>query len=380
MSWYANSAVMIGQGLSVMALVAVCHGSIDRLHLREPQRSLLLGGVFGGGAVLAMMCPAVLSDVVYLDLRAIFVCFAGAFIGPVAMIVAAIMAGACRLLVAGAGAYVGVIVIALAGLTGLIWRIVWGRDREIGAASLAILAVLLSLGLFTLAFHPVPDASRMVLHVWMTTLPAYVIASITFGSLMKREKRLIERETMLLEYGRTDQMTGLPNRHRFVERVQQALVDQKEGGEGFAIFMIDIDHFKNVNDSYGHHVGDEALKAVAHLLGSSFSRWDLAARYGGEEFAVFLPFVSPTQALNSAERLRQSVCALNIDAGATRFAVTISVGVATSFAHDLNIAGLLAEADGALYAAKHGGRNQVRTAWQTKEGQVTYPEVWSSVA
>ena len=130
--------------------------------------------------------------------------------------------------------------------------------------------------------------------------------------------------------------------------------------------LLDIDHFKAVNDTYGHLAGDQVLRAVAGIIGSQLRDYDIAGRYGGEEFAVLLPHTQPGQARRIAERLRMAVAAARLTASpvggpGTSLHVTVSVGVACLADCGPELQALIAAADTALYDAKAAGRNRVRS-------------------
>lgn len=126
--------------------------------------------------------------------------------------------------------------------------------------------------------------------------------------------------------------------------------------------MVDIDHFKRVNDTYGHGVGDEVIREVAQRLMGSLRAGDLICRYGGEEFAVLLPGIVTPESVNAANRLHAAVVASAVQTEAGELPVTVSVGVAASGAGGDDLAAILSRADEALYEAKRNGRNQVATA------------------
>jgi len=152
-------------------------------------------------------------------------------------------------------------------------------------------------------------------------------------------------------------MTGLHNRRR-LDRDMAALA----ADEQVAYVMVDIDHFKNFNDVNGHAAGDEGLRRVADALAASVRPGDLVYRYGGEEFCMLLPGSTAGEAAAVAERARSSVESMDIPGGENQPGgrVTISVGVADTSTAPVD--GLIERADGALYEAKHSGRNQVRIA------------------
>ena len=163
-------------------------------------------------------------------------------------------------------------------------------------------------------------------------------------------------------YERTvrDPLTQLYNRAYFLDQVGPLIERSAERGLGLAMLMLDIDHFKRINDTLGHDAGDLVLREVADVLRESTRPDDLVARYGGEEFAVALPAVTPDQAIDRGERIRASLAARRIVVAETPLRVTASIGLAFAPARPAQPPGvLLSLADRLLYQAKGTGRNRV---------------------
>jgi len=158
----------------------------------------------------------------------------------------------------------------------------------------------------------------------------------------------------------TDELTGLPNRRAFLRQLDREIAASVEFNWPLAIAMFDVDHFKRVNDTHGHAVGDEVLREVAARAGRVVRGGDMIGRLGGEEFAVLMPGASATDAAYVAERLRAAMEAPPAS-GCTLPQVTISVGLAARV-QQRSADELLGIADDALYLAKRGGRNRVRVA------------------
>jgi two-component system, cell cycle response regulator len=164
-----------------------------------------------------------------------------------------------------------------------------------------------------------------------------------------------------LELAVTDQLTGLHNR-RYMTGQLGALVNRaSRGGDPVAALMIDIDHFKKINDSFGHDIGDEVLREFAVRLASNVRAIDLPCRYGGEEFVVIMPDTRLEDAEKIAERIRRHVAGspFRVSGGAESLTVTISIGVAATAGEGDNAEALLKRADEAMYTAKSTGRNAV---------------------
>jgi diguanylate cyclase (GGDEF)-like protein len=164
----------------------------------------------------------------------------------------------------------------------------------------------------------------------------------------------------------SDPLTGIPNRRHFEERSAQIIAAREATGHSVAVLMVDVDHFKKINDSHGHPAGDEVLKVVAKRCREALRERDLFARFGGEEFVALLAAPAVEDASAVAERMRQAVAATPIDVGDARINVTVSIGAALGEALPGSdqplLAELIARADEALYRAKAGGRNRVSMA------------------
>lgn len=157
-----------------------------------------------------------------------------------------------------------------------------------------------------------------------------------------------------------DALTRIYNRHSFEERLIYEIKRRRRYDHDLSLLMVDLDHFKQVNDTYGHKAGDMVLRKVGEILTETFRGTDLPARYGGEEFVVLLPHTSEEDAWKLAERVRESIQACEFHFDGQSFAVTASIGVASVEAGALTKDDdLIVKADKALYEAKHNGRNMV---------------------
>jgi diguanylate cyclase (GGDEF)-like protein len=169
-----------------------------------------------------------------------------------------------------------------------------------------------------------------------------------------RELRRANRR--IQEIANHDGLTGLPNRRYFMERLEAALQHAHRHARPLSVLIADLDHFKRINDRFGHAAGDAVLRAFAALLQNEARASDLPGRLGGEEFALMLPDTDTAQAMSVGERVRARLMALR--PAELDHVVTVSIGLATLQSHD-NSDTLLARADQALYDAKDRGRNRV---------------------
>lgn len=184
-----------------------------------------------------------------------------------------------------------------------------------------------------------------------------LVVALRLCEARRRERLATER---LLDACGRDPLTGLANRRQFLALAADERRRAARAGEPIALLLLDVDHFKQVNDLYGHSAGDAALRALARLLRRHLRPFDLVGRYGGEEFVTLLSGAGQRGALTAAERLRATIASTPFDTqGIIRLTASIGV-VAVEAGQDVPFATLLASADRALYRAKHGGRNQVR--------------------
>lgn len=176
-----------------------------------------------------------------------------------------------------------------------------------------------------------------------------------FGFLLLARE---QQEAELMRLALVDPLTNAPNRRGFFNALNPWLALARRPGNSTALIMLDLDHFKRINDNYGHPIGDQVLKAVAEIGQSQLRDSDLIGRLGGEEFAVLLPRTNAQDAMMVAERMRQAIMAVQIKAEKAVLSITASFGV-TIIRPDDSMVSLIKRADDALYAAKHAGRNQV---------------------
>ncbi len=197
----------------------------------------------------------------------------------------------------------------------------------------------------TKPFHPLDMIARIQLHL----------------ELMRLQDELMEKNRLLERLSTTDSLTGLPNRRHLDEALEREFRRATRGAPLCAL-MIDIDHFKSVNDSHGHATGDAVLRAVARTLAGDLRLTDVGGRYGGEEFLILLG--SPIEGARTlGERMRLAVGAQqHVAESGADLNVTISVGIAAFAEGMADAEALVAAADAALYRAKAGGRNQVVVA------------------
>jgi diguanylate cyclase (GGDEF)-like protein len=248
-----------------------------------------------------------------------------------------------------------------------------GLDGGIASPIAVLLFLPLSIG--AMAFHPLEVAGHGLLSVgalwwasatnggldlahvlvWSTVLLCVAAVACTAAQSMRGLTRdLHHANADLTELARTDPMTGLLNHRCFHEELGVALARRDRDGSTLALLLLDVDHFKAVNDRYGHPHGDEVLLGVADAIRASVRLGDLVGRTGGEEFAVLLPGTTLDGALVVAERIRTAIAAVEVPPG-----ITASAGLALAPNHTTARDPLVRIADAALYAAKGSGRDRL---------------------
>ena len=216
----------------------------------------------------------------------------------------------------------------------------------------ALAQVAFALATYGVALALLPHPPSYALELWLGALGTLCVVGLLITALRRRIDDTVED---LASAARTDVLTGLMNRRGFEEAFQLELERARRGGHTLSVLVGDLDHFKQVNDRYGHHAGDRALIRAAHILERRQRRFDTVARLGGEEFALIVPDAGDHDAYMLAERLR---IALREAFDTQEIPITISFGVASFPAHGETYDALVAAADDALYAAKELGRDR----------------------
>jgi diguanylate cyclase (GGDEF)-like protein len=207
------------------------------------------------------------------------------------------------------------------------------------------------------------DFAEFDLGVLVTVVVAVNVALAVFAVPTVLLARRFMMHAQLVAQSRVDTKTGLLNASTWEREAATEIARAIRTKSPLALALVDIDHFKLVNDTYGHLAGDKALRAVTDALRNQLRAYDLAGRFGGEEFAILLPHAREMDALNVAERLRAHVAAMSVpvddnDESAPVIKLTISVGVAALTGESQELTDMLAAADAALYHAKETGRNK----------------------
>jgi diguanylate cyclase (GGDEF)-like protein len=240
-----------------------------------------------------------------------------------------------------------------------------------GCGLMALFAISDFSGLFPAA----PLLAKPIMNADGSLVTGWIVVRVVLGGVLlaisaisiSAIARWVERENLYREMSTIDGLTRLTNRRSFIERGHSELSRaQRTGSGGVACVMVDLDHFKKINDTWGHHAGDQVLVTASAIMMASARQYDEVGRYGGEEFALLLPGTTLESAALVAERIRAKIEATEVEVDGKTIRMTASFGVACYPAPGMEtLNDLLKAADVALYQAKESGRNRVCLAAPT---------------
>ena len=249
-----------------------------------------------------------------------------------------------------------------------------GRGQYFVAAAFVLVIALFAMRVVGLATGNVETLSLLASSLvqgatFLVSIVCLIVLSL--GLVVMTKERSDERNRVL---AMQDELTGLTNRRSILDTLEQQLAMARRSGQPLSLLMLDLDHFKRVNDSFGHLAGDEVLRQVAAGICSRLRAQDIAGRYGGEEFVVILPATTVEGAVQLAEELRKSIGAERIEIGEGHaITITISIGVYGGIpAAGQRVEDLIGGADQALYQAKESGRDRVER-WRPEAIQADTP-------
>ncbi len=252
----------------------------------------------------------------------------------------------------------------------------------------AIASLYLSVGFLTTAVSVADISVVVTLRILLLVIMANAVgffALLRLETLQRKQfallqdervqnRQLVEEiahrkslEAQLRQVAEQDALTGLDSRRHFMARAEALLRRARLEKAPFSLFMIDVDHFKAINDTWGHRQGDTVLTAIAETCKRSLRPQDVIGRFGGEEFMVALPNTYPKDARAVAERLQQKVSELPVIDAMPDHRLTVTVGIAGVLDEKTDLGVLINQADRALYAGKHGGRNRVVLGHEVKD-------------
>lgn len=360
------------ESIALMTLISYLLSVVLSQTQRKALRQWIMGAILGLSAAVVQLFPIPLGPDIFIDSRTLFVVAAGAFFGLRGVVMAVGCAIAMRVGVGGIGAESGAVSISVAGLCGLGWRLSLAPETRDSLTGLILLGIVGPLHLIVPPFFMPPDWwAAFYSKVGIPLALSELIGLVMFGALIRREYRLNRLNRLLRVQAMKDPLTGIANRRQCLSFFESLDTGQLENG--IALVYLDADHFKSVNDTYGHDAGDAVLRQIAKVITHHSPEDSCAARIGGEEFCVLLPCETLEIATHFAERLCHAIATHDFSIQAGSLNMTASIGLhhgqnLESFDERLNAA------DRALYKAKTDGRNRVVTWLETdsepqQEGQ-----------
>jgi diguanylate cyclase len=353
-----------GRGLARMAFVVLIYASVWHWLRGMPLlRQVAIGLLFGLATVFSTLEPGQFTAEIVTDVRGVPLILAAPLGGPIALLVAAVVAASYAGLSGDPELISTLTAIAAVSVVSLIWHLRYPRQAaDLRWRDLLLLGALS--GVWFLAIMATPwteSAARIMPRVGVLAVLS-TLGVVLMGAMLVRERRRLRAEARIRALALTDPLTGLPNRRAFQDELTRAVGLARRTDSTLALLMIDLDHFKEVNDRYGHAAGDETLTVFGRRLAASLRQGDFAARVGGEEFAVLMQTGGTTGATSYADRLMAMVRQVPIRPTRQAPPLSVSIGIAVGPGFDIDEDWLVAEADRALYAAKEGGRDQVYVA------------------
>jgi len=359
-----EAALLTGllRGLAMSALIILAYAKVIAVTTGRVANNVGVGVLFSAAGIVSMSDPLVLSPGILYDGRVPILALAYGFSGAIGVALTTLTIGGYRLWLGGAGAASGLAAICIAAAAGIAVTQIsrrYLRSRLLQSFVLGITASASAIAVFLLPREVWPT---ITFHILFPIVIANIIGVVMLNDFLWNEKRRLRLFRTLQHDAAVDPLTRLANRRSFDSKAASALSPGLNPSGDYSVIMIDIDHFKQVNDTYGHHMGDTVLAHIADIVRDAVRKTDVVARFGGEEIAVLLPGVEATQATAIAEKIRQRIEAKEFPMQNGFMHVTISAGTAGSNIADSDIPAALRAADTALYVAKRNGRNKVEVA------------------
>lgn len=243
--------------------------------------------------------------------------------------------------------------------------------RTFGTVRVTVLATLFAVGLsvtLTAGLDLLLKGRVVRADLVIGSLVPLLVAPVIVYGFVRLTQRLDRAEAELQRLASRDHLTGAYTRRHFRELAHLEMEQSRRSGHPLALLLFDIDHFKRVNDEFGHATGDEVLRELVRTCRRCLRTADLLGRHGGEEFTVLLPETSPNAARYVGERIRRETESAVVREGEAEIRCTVSVGVAALTAEMEGVDELIEDADRALYAAKRAGRNRVESSRRLGSG------------
>ncbi|WP_160011143.1 MULTISPECIES: GGDEF domain-containing protein [unclassified Rhizobium] len=355
-------SVGLFRSIAYSSLVILAYSVAIRVSRSEFRCNLLVGCLFGVVSVATLTDPVHFGGGISYDGRVAVLALAYTFAGAVGSTITLLVACGCRLLSDGQSANAEIVAILATTLIGYVIAVMaerrfsWRFSRSFTLALIAPWPMMFSV------WQGGSVSLTVFLEIALPFVAINAIGIMLLYDLLSNERKRWALFQALERDAAVDPLTRLANRRAFYAQASSVLEGAVGARADFAILMIDIDHFKLVNDTHGHDTGDDVLVAIAHAISTCVRKSDVVARFGGEEFAVLLPGATLESGQAIAEQIRISVERTTVLAGPKAVTITISLGIVAGNYAQLSIKSALKTADEALYEAKRNGRNRVEFA------------------
>jgi len=353
-----NIEILIAPVVIVMALSFIFSASL-RFVTNKNLRSIVMGLGFGKCCAIAMAQPIAFSEGVIIDLRGLLlgvaVLFAGKFAGAIALACAV----SYRMYLGGAGATSGIVGLFMAYGIAVAW-LIWMQPRlKPGMGTDAGFGLAITFAMSSLVLLPWVMVVDLFARIVPTLTMANICGAIALGFIFRRELDYTEKYQQRESAATIDPLTNLLNRRGTQEKLSEVYA---AGAASSALFYFDIDHFKQINDRYGHKAGDHVLLEVTRRLRAELGEGAVFSRHGGDEFTLLVPNLSRGNAMPLADRLRRKVAVDDILFEGTQISATISIGVYWTDCLEC-FDDMLALADAQLFQSKAHGRNTISASF-----------------
>lgn len=359
--------------ITLMTSFLYAAGRIRPFHEGLRSKSLFFLYSLLNASILSILCiifPLYKSGSLQFDLRSNPIVVLGMGEGFFAAFLSVLISGVYDLIAGGGPLHYGMIINYAVSvlLGGTLYYISRMKKRKVSYFCNLNVPLLVFAGIVVCAKdyiiykYLMPEGNALMYEMGMLMPAAQVTSILIMGIVIKDNVRLYQQNCSLKEEAMTDELTGLKNYRYIVSRVYRLISDERKKFKHISFMMIDIDRFKNYNDTFGHLEGNNVLKSLSTILMDSIREGDIVARYGGEEFLIILRGVNIRGAYKIAERIRKNVYDMGVNFGdpANKKRITISVGISCYPYHGSDALELIGNADKALYRAKEMGRNNVQ--------------------
>jgi diguanylate cyclase len=345
--------------LGLTALVLLFYSMVIRRFPDGKRKGAAVGFLLAAAGILSMHDPISVAPGVFYDGRTALLAVAFTYGGALGVVVAASAMACYRIWLGGIGMVPGILSILIVSFVGFAFTFIPLRSLTNGVARSILLGLAASISLFTVLLLPENVRVQLLGFPIFAIVLGNIANVVIITTLLEREKARVRLMRALEHEAWVDPLTQLQNRRAFDRAALLAMNDSAARDTACSLIMIDIDHFKSINDRLGHDKGDRVLAMVAAIIRKNVRATDVVVRYGGEEIALLLANTRQPTAQALAERIRKEIESAEFGISGEPIAVTVSAGVASLDDRHPSIDALLRAADKALYSAKALGRNRV---------------------